>query len=136
MKSVTRRAFRRFRTQTTQLAIAQIDPMNFALLTFGVKRVVVGRVKQNIKAVAASKRSPVRVADRFLTLHAARTNPVFIALQTSGDAEIGFRIVQTNPVKFAAGKFIQMVPIFSAAEALIKAAIRSSQPTHTQNRAG
>src|SRR5205823_6204487 len=104
---------------------AQIDSMNFPTLALGVKRVVIGRIEQNVKAIAAGERSPIRITDLFLALDAARANPVFVVLQTARDSEIRFRIVQTDPVKFAAREFVQMVPIFPASETLIKTTIRS-----------
>src|SRR2546429_1325264 len=49
----------------------------------------------------AGQADPIRVADAFLALHPAGTNPIFIVLKSAGDAEVRFRIVQSDPVKFS-----------------------------------
>src|SRR5206468_1937027 len=127
MKPVARRAFRWFGPQTSQLAVAQIDPVHFALLALGIKRVVIGRIEQNIKTVAAGERGPIGIANQLFALDAARPDSVFVVLQTAGEAEVRFRIIQSNPVKLACRNFIQMVPILSARKTLIKTAIGPEQ---------
>ena len=54
MKAIARLTFGRLRTQTPYLPISQIDPMNFALLTFRIKDVAIGWIEQDVKAVATS----------------------------------------------------------------------------------
>src|SRR5205085_10004783 len=127
MEPITRRAFRRFRSQTAQLAIAQVDPVHFPTLTLGVKRVAISWIEQNIKAVAAGERGPIRIANQFFALHTARPDPVFIVLQSAGDAEERFRIIEADPIKLSARKFIQVVPILSTGKTLIKTAIGTNQ---------
>src|SRR5438270_3979806 len=101
MKPVTRRAFSWLRPQTPQLAVTQIDPVHFPTLTLGVKRVAIGRIEQNIKPVAAGERGPIRIANQLFALHAARPDPVLVVLQSARDPEVRFRIVETDPIKFA-----------------------------------
>jgi hypothetical protein len=48
----------------------QVDPVHFALLAFGVKRVAIRWVEQHVKAVATCERNPVTIANPFLALHA------------------------------------------------------------------
>src|SRR6266540_658064 len=134
MESIFRLALVRLRAQLTQFAIAQIDPMHFALLAFCVKHVAIGRIEYDIKTVAAGQADPIRVADSFLALHAAGTNPILIVLKSAGDAEVRFRIVQGDPVKFACRNAVKMLPTFSCGETLIDAAIRSEQQPLTYRR--
>src|SRR5438270_2527873 len=127
MEPITHRAFRRLRAQTTQLAVAQINSMNFPTLTLGVKRVAIGRIEQNIKTVATGKRGPIGIANQLFALHSARPDPVLVVLQTAGDSEIRFRIVETDPIKFSRRNFVQVVPILSAGKTLIETAIGPEQ---------
>jgi hypothetical protein len=53
METIALLTFGRLGTQTAYFAISQIDPMDFALLTFRIKGVAIGRIKEDIKAVAA-----------------------------------------------------------------------------------
>src|SRR5215475_12530766 len=106
MEAITRCAFGRLGTQTSQLAVAKIDPVHFPALALGVKRVVVGRIEQNVKPIPAGERGPVRVADSFFALHTARPDPVLVVLQTAGNPEIRFRIVETDPIKLAGWEFV------------------------------
>ncbi len=99
--------------------------MHFALLAFGVKRVAIGWIEQNVKTVPAGESGPVAVANGFLALDATWPDPVFVVLKSARDAEVGFRIVQRDPVKFPGRKFVQMVPIFSAGETLVEPAVGS-----------
>ena len=124
-----RLAFSRLRTQTPYLAILEIDPVHFALLTFGVKRVAIRWVEQYVKSVATGESSPVTIANRFLALHSAGSHPVFIVLKAARDSEIRFRVVKRDSVKFARRNFVEMIPIFSAGKALIYTAISSKQHT-------
>src|SRR5438034_11293140 len=71
MEAIARLTFGWFGTQTAYLAISKIDPMDFALLTFRIKGVAIGRIEQDIKAVATGKRSPIAIANVFLTRNAA-----------------------------------------------------------------
>src|SRR4029453_19029892 len=103
----------RLRAQLPQFAIAQIDPMNFAFLAFRVKDVAIGRIKYNIKTVAAGQADPIRVADSFLALHAAGTNPILIVLKSAGDAEVRFRIVQGDSIEFPCRNAVEMLPTLS-----------------------
>ena len=124
----------RLRAQLTQFAIAQIDPMHESFLAFRVKEIAIGRIEYDIKAIAAGQADPIRVADPFLALHAAGTNPILIVLKSAGDAEVRFRIVQGDSVKFSRRNAVEMVPPFSGRETLIHAAIRSEQQTLANRR--
>src|SRR5215475_2548119 len=124
MEAITRCAFGRLGTQTPQLAVAKIDPVHFPALTLGIKRVVIRRIEQNVKSISAGERNPVCVTNTLFALHAARSNPVLVVLQSAGDPEIRLRIVQTDPIKLARREFVQVVPIFSAGKTLIKTAVR------------
>src|SRR2546430_3656825 len=106
MEPITRRAFRWFGPQTPQLAGAQINPVHFPTLTLGVKRVAISWIEQNIKAITTGERGPIRIANQFFALHTARPDPVFIVLQSAGDAEERLRIVQADPIKFPAREFV------------------------------
>src|SRR5216117_2942786 len=88
MEAIARLTFGWFGTQTADLAISQIDPMDFALLTFGIKGVAIGRIEQDIKAVATGKCGPIAIANTFLALHSARTNPVLVVLKAARNSEI------------------------------------------------
>src|SRR2546430_1769452 len=101
MEAITRLTFGWLGTQTPYFAISQIDPMDFALLTFSIKGVVISRIKQNVKAVATGKRSPIAVANTFFALHAARSHPVFVVLKTARNSEIRFRVVERNSIIFS-----------------------------------
>src|SRR6266498_2992076 len=101
MEAIARLAFGRLGTQTAYLAISQIDPMDFALLTFRIKGIVVGWIEQNIKAIATGKRGPIAVANAFLALDSARSHPVFVVLKAARNSEIRFRVVERNPIIFS-----------------------------------
>src|SRR5438045_9183331 len=131
MKPVPRRTVRWLRPQTTYLAVAQMHPVHCPTLTLGVKRVAIGRIEQNIKAVATGKRGPIGIANQLFALHSARPDPVLVVLQTAGDSEIRFRIVDTDPIKFSRRNFVQVVPTLSARKTLIETAIGPEQQTLT-----
>src|SRR4030095_6514034 len=134
MEAIFRLALVRLRTQLPQFAIAQIDPMHFAFLTFRVKEIAIGRIEHDIKTVAAGQADPLRVADPFLALHGAGTNPILIVLKSASDAEVWFRIVQSDSVKFSRRNAVEMLPSFSGREALIHAPIGSEQQTLADRR--
>src|SRR6266699_413324 len=123
MEAIFRLPFGWLGTQTAHLAISQIDPVHFTLLALRIKRVVIGWIEQDIKPVASGKRGPIAVANAFLTLHAAQSNPVLVILKTARNSEIRFRVVERNPIEFARGNLVQMVPILAAGKTLIHAAI-------------
>src|ERR1700736_277302 len=125
MKAIPRPTLGRLRSQTAELAVAEIDAVHFALLAFGIKRVAIGWIEQNVKPVAAGESGPVTVANGFLTLNATWPDPVFVVLKSARNPEVGFRIVERNPIKFPCGNFVQMVPIFSAGETLVKPTVGS-----------
>src|SRR4029453_4340392 len=129
MEAIWRLTFSWLGTQTAYLAISQIDPMDFALLTFRIKGVVIGRVEQDVKTVAAGKRSPIAVANSFLPLYSVRPHPVFVVLEAARYSEIRFRVVERNPVIFARRDLVQMIPVFPASKTLIHAAILPEQKT-------
>src|SRR4029450_6173629 len=129
MEAITRLTFRWLGTQTPYFAISQIDPMDFALLTFRIKCVAIGRIKQDVKAVATGKRGPIAVANTFLTLHSARANPVLVVLETARNSEIRLRVVERNSIIFSCGNPVQMIPVFAAGKTLINTAIRPEQQT-------
>src|SRR5204863_3171560 len=101
VEAITRLTFSRFGTQTAYLAILQIDPMDFALLTFRIKGVVISRIKQDVKSVATGKRGPIAVANTFLTLHSTRSRPVLVVLETARNSEIRFRVVERHSIIFS-----------------------------------
>src|SRR2546430_14976432 len=94
MEAITRLAFGWLGTQTPYFAVSQIDSMDFALLTFGIKGVVISWIKQDVKPVATGKRGQIAVANTFLTLHAARSHPVLVVLETARNSEIRFRVIE------------------------------------------
>src|SRR5437773_7058129 len=117
--------FSRLGTQTTYLAISQIDPVHFALLALSIKCVAIGWIEQDIKTVPAGKRSPIAVANALFALHAAWSNPVLVILKAARDSEIRLRVVEGDPIKFSRGNLIQMIPVLAAGKTLIYAAISS-----------
>src|SRR5206468_466453 len=129
MEAIARLTFGWLGTQTAYLAISQIDPMDFALLTFRIKGVAIGRIEQDIKAVPTSQRGPIAVANAFLALDSARSHPVFVILKATCNSEIRFRVVERNPIIFSRRNSIQMIPVFAPGETLIHAAIRPEQQT-------
>src|ERR1044072_1641981 len=129
MEAITRLTFRWLGTQTPYFAISQIDPMDFALLTFRIKCVVIGRIKQDVKAIATGKRGPIAVANTFLTLHSARSHPVLVVLEAARNSEIRFRVVERDPIIFSRGNLVQMIPVLAASKTLIYAAIRPEKQT-------
>src|SRR5260370_20074181 len=98
MKAIARLTCGWLGTQTAYLAISQIDPMDFALLTFRIKGVAVGWIEQDVKAVATSKRGPIAVANAFLALDSARPHPLLVVLEAAGNSEIRFHVVYRNPI--------------------------------------
>src|ERR1043165_8313070 len=101
--------------------------MNLAFLTFGVERVRILWIEQNVKTVSTGQRRPVGISNLFLTLHPAGSDPVLVVLKPARYAKIGFRIIQRNPVELATREFAQVVPIFSASETLVETAVGSEQ---------
>src|SRR5205823_6348972 len=101
MKPVTRLALWRLGLEPAQLAVTQIDAMHFAALALGVKRVAIVRIEHDIKSVAAGETGPVRITNSFLAQNAARADPVFVVLQSAGNAEVRFVVVERDPIKFA-----------------------------------
>src|SRR4029453_9722382 len=134
MEPIFRLALVRLRAQLTQFAIAQIDSMHFAFLAFRVKDVAIGRIKYDIKTVATGGADPIRVADAFLALHAAGTDPILIVLKSAGDAEVRFRIVQGDSIEFSRRNAVEMLPALSGRKTLIHTAIRSEQQTLANRR--
>src|SRR5205814_9510181 len=128
-KTISRLRFRRLGSQTAQFAISQIDPVHFTLLAFRVKRVAISWIEQDIETVTTRKRGPITVANALLTLHAARSHPIFVVLKATRNSEIRFRVVERDPIKFSCGNLVQMIPIFAARKTLIHAAISPEQQT-------
>src|SRR4029453_5266675 len=129
MEAITRLTFGGFGTQTAYLAISQIDSVDFAPLTFRIKRVTIVRIEQNIKAITTGERGPIRVANTLLILPPARPDPVLIVLETTSNSKIWFRIVERNPIILSCGNLVQMVPVFAAGETLINATIGDKEQT-------
>ena len=129
MEAIARLTFGWFGSQTAYLAISQINPMNFALLTFRIKGVAIGWIEQDIKAVATGKCGPIAVANSFLTLDSTRSHPIFVVLKAARNSEIWFRVVERNPIIFSRRNLIQMIPVFAPGETLIHTAIRTEQQT-------
>src|SRR6266446_4093829 len=127
MKPISRRAFRRLRPQAAELAIAQIDPVDFTLLAFRIKGVAIVRIENNIKAVAAGERSPIGITNSFLGQHGARSDPVLVVLKSAGDSEVRLRVVKSDPIKFSCWYGIEMIPAFASRKALVNAAVSSEQ---------
>src|SRR5438874_5770226 len=125
MKPIPWCTFRWFWARSAQLAIPQINPVHFTALALSVKHVAVGRIEQNIKTVSASELGPIGITNCFLALDTAGPDPIFVVLQSAGDAEVGFRIVERDAVKFSARKFIEMVPVFSTGKTLVKTTVSS-----------
>src|SRR5437867_3074940 len=119
MEAIARLTFGWFGTQTAYLAISQIDPMDFALLTFRIKRVAIGRIEQDIKAVATGKRSPIAIANVFLTWNAAWSDPVFVVLQAASNSEIRSRLIERDPIIFSRRNLVQMIPVLAAGKTLV-----------------
>src|SRR5206468_12601299 len=90
MKPIFRLAFRWFGPQPEQLAVAEIDPVHFTLLTFRVKHVAIVWIEHDVKTVAASERRPIGITNSFLARHRAGSNPVFVILKAARDAIIRF----------------------------------------------
>ena len=93
MEPIFRLAFRWFGPQPPQLAVAEIDPVHLALLALSIKRVAIGWIEQNVKAVAAGESGPVAVANSFLTLDATWPDPVLVVLKAARDAVVRFCVV-------------------------------------------
>src|SRR6266480_1758140 len=113
MEAIFRLPFGWLGAQTAQLAISQIDPVHFTLLALRIKRVAIGWIEQDIKTVASGKRCPIAVANPLLTLHAARSDPVLVILQAARNPEIQFRVVERDPIEFARGNLVHVVPILA-----------------------
>jgi hypothetical protein len=86
-------SFRRLRLQNAQLARAHVKSMHYAFLVIAIKRVAISRIEQHIKPIGAGEGRPITIADAFLALHCAWTNPVAIILQTTGDPVNRARVV-------------------------------------------
>src|ERR1700747_1065437 len=106
MEAITRLTFGRLGTQTPYFSVSQIDPMDFTLLTFRIKGVVISRIKQDVKAVHTGQRGPIAVANTFLTLYSTRAHPVFVVLETARNSEIRFRVVERNAIIFSIGNLV------------------------------
>src|SRR4026207_1023918 len=94
-------SFRRLRLQNAQLAPAHVKSMHYALLVIAIKRVAISRIEQHIKPIGAGEGRPITIADAFLALHCAWTNPVAIILQTTGDPVNRARAVLRDAIGFA-----------------------------------
>src|SRR5438094_3696689 len=127
MKPISRRAFNRLWSQTAELAIAQIDPVHFTLLAFRVKGVAIVWIENDIKAVATGKRSPIGVTNSLFALHGAWPDPVLIVLKSAGDAEVRFRVVESDSIKFSRRNGIEMIPALAGCETLVNTAVGSEQ---------
>src|SRR5438309_423893 len=101
--------------------------MHFAALAFGVERVAIVRIEYDVKSIAAGQTGPVRIANSFFAKNAAGADPVFVVLQAASDAEIRFRVVERDPIKFAGRDAIKMFPAFSSGKRLINAAVVAKQ---------
>src|SRR5438552_17800063 len=100
METITRLTFGWLGTQTPYFADSQIDPMDFALLTFGIKGLVISWIKQDLKAAATSKRGPITLANTFLTLHPAPPLPVLVVLQPARNSALRVRVDQGQVLLF------------------------------------
>src|SRR5207302_9312475 len=109
MEAITRLAFGWLGTQTPYFAVSQIDSMDFALLTFGIKGVVISWIKQDVKPVATGKRGLIAVVNTFFTLHAAWCHPVLVVLETARSSEIRFRIIERKSIIYFCWKLDQMI---------------------------
>jgi hypothetical protein len=63
VKTITLLTFRGFRTQIAFFSSAQIDAMDKTFLTLGIEYVVIGRVEDDVKSVAAFEGDPVGIAN-------------------------------------------------------------------------
>src|SRR5947199_5479852 len=127
MKPIARRAFNRLWSQAAELAIAQIDPVHFTLLTFRIKGVAIIWIENDIKAVATGERGPIGITNSFLARHGARPDPILIVLKSASDAEVGFRVVESDSIKFSGRNGIEMIPALAGRETLVNAAVGSEQ---------
>ena len=80
MEAIARLTFGWFGSQTAYLAISQINPMNFALLTFRIKGVAIGWIEQDIKAVATVTRGPISLENYFITLDTTGAHAMYVVL--------------------------------------------------------
>src|SRR5438067_4074752 len=127
MKPIARRAFNRLWSQAAELAIAQIYPVHFTLLAFCIKGVAIVWIENHVKAVAAGKRSPIGVTNSLFALHGARPDPILIVLKSASDAEVRFRVVESDSIKFSGRNGIEMIPALAGRETLVNAAVGSEQ---------
>src|SRR5438034_10093840 len=123
MKPIARRAFNRLWSQAAELAIAQIDPVHFTLLTFRIKGVAIIWIENDIKAVATGERGPIGITNSFLARHGAWPDPVLIVLKSVGDSEVRFRVVESYSIKFSSRNGIEMIPALAGCETLVNAAV-------------
>src|SRR2546429_3719022 len=108
--------------------------MHFAALAFGIERVAIVRIEYDVKSIAAGQTGPVRIANSFFAQNAARSDPVFVVLQPAGNAEVWFRVVERDPIKFTRRDAIEMFPAFPGGKGLINAAIVPEQDPLTNRR--
>src|SRR5205809_4945842 len=127
MKPISRRAFNRLWSQAAEVAIAQIDPVHFALLTFRIKGVAIIWIENDIKAVATGERGPIGITNSFLARHGAWPDPVLVVLKSAGDAEVRFRVVESDSIKFSSRNGIEMIPALAGCATLVKAVVGSEQ---------
>src|SRR5207237_7706404 len=127
-------SFGRLRLQNAQLARAHVKSMHYAFLVIAIKRVAISRIEQHIKPIGTGEGRPITVADAFLALHCAWTNPVAIILQSTCDPINRARVVQRDAVEFASWDPIQMFPALAAGVALINATIVSDNQTQRDRR--
>ena len=116
----------RVRTKILVLPAREIEAKDVALLRLGVHQIRIRRIERAVRAVAASDRQPVRVADSLLAARVARPYPVRVVLQPTADA-IRHRVVGIDAKELAAGKSIEVCPPFRAVVALVQPAVRAQK---------
>src|SRR5438046_8967563 len=127
MKPIARRAFNRLWSQAAELAIAQIDPVHFTLLTFRIKGVAIIWTENDIKAVATGERGPIGITNSFLARHGARPDPSLMVLQSASDAEVGLRVVESDPITFSGRNGSEMIPALAGRATSVTAAAGHAQ---------
>src|SRR6266496_3092434 len=93
MEPIFRLALWWFGPQPAQLAVAEIDPVHFTLLTLRVKHVAILWIEHDVKPVAASERRPIGITNSFFARHSAGSHPILVILKSARDAVGWFRVV-------------------------------------------
>ena len=109
--------------------------MNETFLAFGIEHVVIGRIEDDIKSVAAFERA-VQSELRIPSLLATWLGPTKLSLSCKPPAIAvkRLRVIESDAVKFARRKSIEMFPRLAGGVALIKTAVGPEQEPLTDRR--